>query len=239
MFLPVWLIGVDAGRAVNVPPSLVASSYVQQRLWLFRVNDREPFLLGSLAQSGIRTEKVVKLLLAFDPECSRKLQGIERPQRNDRACADQKTNGLPLMHRDRLDEAELSPAQVGIEAPESLLKSRYLKLSCANLASQRWVDLHQADARDEQDIPGVICQRNNPGAANLRVVILHQGAGIDHVLSHPGSPYCSFRSLLISAAREPGITESACRTSSMAILSSASAAMYCPSSLSQNCASSP
>jgi hypothetical protein len=36
-----------------------------------------------------------------------------------------------------------------------------------------------------------------------------------------------------------GITDSACRTSSMAILPSASAAMYCPSSLSQKCASSP
>jgi hypothetical protein len=66
---------------------------------------------------------MVKLLLAFEPECSRKLRGIERPQRKDRACADQKTNGLPLVYRDRLDKAELSPAQVGIEAPESLLKS--------------------------------------------------------------------------------------------------------------------
>jgi hypothetical protein len=137
MFLPVWLIGFDAGRAVNVPPTLVTSSGVQQRLWLFRVNDREPFLLGRLAQSGIRTEEVVKLLLAFEPERSRKLQGIERPQWKDRAFAGQKTNGLPLMYRDRLDEAKLSPAQVGIEAPENLLKSRYLKLSCADLASKR------------------------------------------------------------------------------------------------------
>ena len=94
-------------------------------------------MLGRLAQSGIRTEEVVKLLLAFEPERSRKLQGIERPQWKDRAFAGQKTNGLPLMYRDRLDEAKLSPAQVGIEAPENLLKSRYLKLSCANLASKR------------------------------------------------------------------------------------------------------
>jgi hypothetical protein len=72
---------------------------VRQRLWLFRVNDREPFLLGRLAQSGIRTEEVVKLLLAFEPERSRKLQGIKRPQRKDRAFAGQKTNGLPLMYR--------------------------------------------------------------------------------------------------------------------------------------------
>src|SRR5215475_10044529 len=72
--------------------------YVQQTLWLFWVNDREPFLLGSLAQSGIRTEEVVKLLLTFEPERSRKLQSIERPQRKDRSCAGQKTNGLPLMH---------------------------------------------------------------------------------------------------------------------------------------------
>ena len=121
----------------QLPPTLVTSSYVQQRLWFFRVNDREPFLLGSLAQSGIRTEEIVKLLLAFEPESGRKLQGIERPQRKDRALADQKTNGLPLMHRDRSDESELAPAQVGIEAPESLLKSRNLQLSCADLASQR------------------------------------------------------------------------------------------------------
>src|SRR5215510_3803749 len=137
MFLPVWLSGFDAGWAINAPPTLVTGSYVQQRLWLFRVNDREPFLLGRLAQPGIRTEEVIKLLLTFEPEPSRKLQGIERPQRKDRAFAGQKTNGLPLMHRDGLDKAELSPAQVGVEAPESLLKSRYLKLSCANLASQR------------------------------------------------------------------------------------------------------
>jgi hypothetical protein len=32
---------------------------------------------------------------------------------------------------------DLSPAQVGVKAPESLLQSRDLKLSCANLASQR------------------------------------------------------------------------------------------------------
>ena len=85
MFLPVRLIGFDAGPAVNVPSPLVTSSYVQQMLWLFRVNDREPFLLGSIAQSGIRAEKVAELLLAFKPERSRKSQGIERPQRKDRS----------------------------------------------------------------------------------------------------------------------------------------------------------
>jgi hypothetical protein len=109
MFLPVRLIGFDAGRAINVPPTLVTSSYVQQMLWLFRVNDRDPFLLGCLAQSGIRTEEVVKLLLVFEPEGGRKLQSIERPQRIDRAFADQKTNGLPLMHRDRLERWTFRP----------------------------------------------------------------------------------------------------------------------------------
>lgn len=37
-------------------------------LWLFRVHDRKPFLPGRLTRSGIRTEKVVKLLLALEPE---------------------------------------------------------------------------------------------------------------------------------------------------------------------------
>ena len=93
-------------------------------------------MLSRLAQSRIRTEEIVKLLLAFEPEGGRKLQGIERPQRKERAFADQQTNGLPLMHRDRSDESELSPAQVGIEAPESLLKSWRLKLAGADLTSK-------------------------------------------------------------------------------------------------------
>ena len=70
MFLPVRLIGFDAGWGVNVHSPLVTCSYVRQGLRIFRVNDREPFLLGSLAQPGIRTEEVVKLLLAFEPERS-------------------------------------------------------------------------------------------------------------------------------------------------------------------------
>jgi len=32
MSLPVWLIGFDAGRAINAPPTLVTGSYVQHRL---------------------------------------------------------------------------------------------------------------------------------------------------------------------------------------------------------------
>jgi hypothetical protein len=42
-------------------------------LWLFRVHDHKPFLPGRLTQFGIRTEKVVKLLMALEPEGSRSL----------------------------------------------------------------------------------------------------------------------------------------------------------------------
>jgi hypothetical protein len=49
---------------------------------------------------------------------------------------DQKANGLPLMNGDGSDESELSSAQVGIEAPESLLESWCLKLAYADLTRE-------------------------------------------------------------------------------------------------------
>jgi len=92
------------------PPVRQAAKNASQgeKLWHFWVNDREPFLLSSITQFGIRTEEVVKLLLVPEPESSRQLQGIECTKRKGQSFLYQKADGLPLVNRGGSDEPELA-----------------------------------------------------------------------------------------------------------------------------------